>query len=270
MGMGSRHITYQVSLAVLVLDDFTDQVLKGASVQIKASGLPGRPIRKGDGYFVFTSDQGEIRQIEVESPFYQKAVVKIEPEQLHLRRPVIKIRLQPNKRYAAPKALTYLEGQAQPGSEIQVIPQEPLHVLKLLYDYENEGPEGTREIHLFQGEKKDLAGKTFGIRGKGQEEAELFRIWEMTDQEQGSCVLEKPLGRTYKKAGTTVFPVYVAKAEESGAYFLWLQGLEGKAPCPCRILNDGEKGLSSWDMDLKPGQGNRLDLTAAEGQKGAG
>ena len=257
--MLNRHIVYRVAVAVLVIDDFNDKILSGSAVQVRIVGLPDKPIRKSDGYFVFTTGRNEIRQIEVESHFYHKAVINLEPGKLNPQRPVLKVRLQPNRLYAAPGNVTFLEGRAKPDSEIQVIPEIHHQNLKLLYDYQKDGKTEDREISLFQAEKKDLAGKNLAIREKEQKEPEVFQILETTDQEQGTFLLAEALSKGYKKAGTTILPVYTTKADARGEYFLLLPGIEGKEACPCRIrcLADKETTIKAT---LTPGQGNRQDL----------
>lgn len=257
----------RVAVAVLVLDDFTDRILSGSAIQVRATGLPAKPIRKSDGYFVFTTDQGQIRQIEVESIFYDKEIVIVEQEKLHPLHPVVKVRLKPNRRYAMPGSVTSLEGQAEPGSEIRVIYTSHPQPLKLLYDYGKNGGEAEREIRLFHPEKKDLAGRTLAIQSKEQKEPELFRVLEMTDSEKGVCLLTQALSKEYKKIGTTIFPVYTTRADKKGEFFLLLPGLKGKEPCPCRVQAVGQKTVRA-ESRLTPGQTNRLDLLKQKGKEG--
>lgn len=252
-------LTSRVTVVVQVLDDFTDRVISGSAVQVRAVGLMAKPIRKSDGYFVFTADQGPIRQIAVESLFYEKEIVTLEPKALNPRHPVLKIRLKPNRRYTAPEPMTGLEGRAEPGSEIQVIYSSHPQPLKLLYDYKYDGREKGREIRLFHPEKKDLSGRTMAILSKEHPEPELFHILEMTDREQGICRLSKALSRSYKKIGATVLPVYTTRTDEEGNFFLFLPGLTGKKTVPYRIQAVGAKTVL---MEPKLTQGiiNRLDL----------
>jgi len=264
--MGESQIIYRVALAVLVIDDFNNKILKGSSVQVKITDVPEKPIRKQDGYFVFTGDLETIQQIEVESPLYYKAVIKVAPKRLNPLHPVLKIRLQPNRLYGVPGGVTFLEGRGLPGTEIQVILENRAQQMKLLYDYSRENKDNSREIRLFQAAKKDLAGKYLAISGKEQQDPEIFQILEMTDPEQGVCILTEALSSDYKKTGTTIFPVYTAKTDDRGEYYLLLPGLEGKEPCPCLIkykkTNAGETSERGPSLrgDIIPGQGNRLDL----------
>lgn len=253
------YLTRRVTVAVQVLDDFTDRVLSGSAVQVHAIGLTAKPIRKSDGYFVFTADQGPIRQIAVESLFYEKEIVELDPEALNPRHPVLKIRLKPNRRYTAPEPVAGLEGEAEPGSEIQVIYVSHAQPLKLLYDYEQSDAEKTREIRIFDPEKKDLSGRTLSILSKDQDEPEIFHIVEMTDREQGICLLSKPLSKPYKKIGAAVIPVYTTRTDEHGQYFLFLPGLTGKKPGLCRVQAVGTKTVRV-EKELTPGRVNRLDL----------
>ena len=176
-----------------------------------------------------------------------------------------------------------MEGMALAGSLIQVIPQVRTQLLRLLYDYEAEGKGGGREIQLYQTEKRDLTGRFLAISEKETEAPEVFQVSEMTDQELGLCLLGAPLRKSYKKAGTTVFPVYTAVADVSGGYFLYLPGIEGMEGCPCQVRCQTEpkagvagnasgkatgwasaKGSGTAEqtalLELRPGQGNRVDF----------
>ncbi len=263
----SGNISRRLSVAVLVLDDFTDRVLSGSAIQVRVTGLPVKPIRKSDGYFVFTADQGPIRQIEVDSLFYEKEIVAVVPEELNPLYPVVKIRLKPNRQYALPGAVTCLEGLAEQGSEIRVIHTSHPQPWKLLYDYEKDSREGEREIRLFHPEKKDLSGRILAIQGKDQKEPEIFRVLEMRDREQGVCLLTKALSKAYKKISTAIFPVYTTRADENGGFFLLLPGLTGKEPGRCRVQAIGVQTVQV-ECDLMPGKTNRLDLRKPEGKGG--
>ena len=261
--MRDRHITYRVAVALLVIDDFTDKIVSGAALQVRATGLPDKPIRKRDGHFVFTEGKSAISQIEIESPIYHKAVVKLEPDGLETGRPVLKVRLQPNRHYAAPGGATYLEGLAPPEREIRVIPETRQHLLRLLYDYDRAGEDKGREIRLYHADKKDLAGKRLAVFAKERQEPELFQVVEMRDREQGVCQLAAALSQAYKKAGTAIYPVYATNAGPTGEYFLYLPGLGGKETCSCRVqcAGAGAGAGITRQVELNPGQGNRLDFT---------
>ena len=251
-------VVFQVAVAVQVIDDFNEKVLSGAAVRVRIPGSPAKPIRKSEGYFVFTAGDREIRQILVESPLYHTALVDIEPGRLNPKHPVLKVRLQPNRLYAAPGGVTCLEGKAGPGWEIRVIP-EGGQTLKLLYDYDPKGEGDGRTISLFQAEKKDLSGKRLAIRGKEQEAPEVFQVMEMTDREQGTCLMGEALKKGYKKAGASLFPVYTTTADEKGDYYLLLPGLEGKDDCPCRVRAAGAGKETEAVIMVKPGRNNRAD-----------
>jgi hypothetical protein len=245
----------RVSVAVLVLDDFTDQVLSGPAIQVSVPGMVGKPIRKSDGYFVFTSDQGPVRQVEVQSMFYARETVDVDPAQLNPLHPVVRIRLKPNRRYAMAGSATCLEGSAEPGSEVRLIHGSHPHPLRLLYDYSNK----QREISIFDPEKRELSGKVLAIQGKDQKEPEIFRILEMTDREQGVCLIDRDLKHDYKKIGAAIYPVYMARADEQGEYFLFLKDLSEKESL-CTVQAVGRKTVRR-ELSLAANRTNRLDLT---------
>jgi len=252
-------ISYRVAAAVLVIDDFTDRLVSGSSIRMRVPGSSVKPIRKADGFFVFTTGAREIRQIEVESPVYHRALIDLESQRLNPGRPVLRVRLQPNRLYAASGKVTAIEGKAGPGDVIQVAPASFPQSLKLLYDYTRDGDDGGLTICLFPSEKKELSGKYLSIRTKEQAEAEVFRVLEPVDREQGLYALAEALKKDYKKAGASICPVFVTTADEKGEYFFLLPGPEGQEPFPCVVSCTGRK-LKSLTADLLPGQVNRVDF----------
>lgn len=244
----------RVAVAVLVLDDFTDQVLKGPAIEVSVPGMIGKPIRKSDGYFVFTTEHGPIRQIEVRSMFYVREIVDVDLTRLNPLQPVVRIRLKPNRRYGMAGSATCLEGRAEPGSEIRLIYGNHPYPLRLLYDYHNE----QRVIHLFDPEKRELSGKVLAIQGKEYPEPEIFRILEMTDREQGVCLIDRNLKKDYKKIGAVVHPVFMTHADEQGDYCLFLKDLNEKEEI-CTVQAAGVKTVRR-EWSLTANKMNRLDL----------
>ena len=52
-GVTRVRLQRKVSLAVQVIDDFTGQAVTSADVKVEAAQLLTKPVRKGDGYFIF-------------------------------------------------------------------------------------------------------------------------------------------------------------------------------------------------------------------------
>ena len=255
-------IRRRVSAAVLVLDDFTGRPITTADLQVTAAELLDRPVRKGDGYFLFLDSPVPRLTVTARAWAYHPATVQLELSALSPLRPVVKLRLTPNRNYSIPSQTTCLEGTALPGTMVQAFCLNDPKPLRLLYDYTREGPEGGRLLQLYDPAGSDLEGRRFALLRKGEEQAECFSVLDCPEGVEGGCLLESPLGRDCKKAGATVLPVYTAQADDSGRYFLPLRSLAVKA-YTCRVQwKLPGRDWREQELELEPGRVRRLDLTA--------
>ena len=250
----------RVSAAVLVLDDFTGRPITTADLQVTAAESLERPVRKGDGYFLFLDSSAPKLHITARAWAYHPASLEVELSALAPLRPVVKLRLTPNRNYSIPTQTTCLEGSAPRGTDIQVFCENDPRPLRLLYDYATGGPEGGRLLQLYDPTASDLEGRRFALLRKGEERAERFQVLDRLEEAEGGCLLAAPLERDCKKAGATVLPVAAATADESGRYFLPLRNLAVKT-YRCRVLWAPPGG--AWrerTMELERGRVQRLDL----------
>ena len=103
------------------------------------------------------------------------------------------------------------------------------------------------------------------IAGK-KGEPEFFRIARWQDEEGE---LEAPLGQTYKKIVTTVFPVYEAEAGEDGSFYLLIRSLpeDGHASVCLKPGGEGAKEIGT-ELVLEAGRENRITQELLTGKKG--
>lgn len=249
----------RVSAAVLVIDDFTGQPVLGSRVSVMAAGMLKKPVRKEDGYFLFLDCPGPSLEITVNAWAYHGRTVRVDLAALPTLRPVVKIRLTPNRNYSIPRQTTCVEGTAPPGTCIRVFCENDPRPLRLLYDYvKNEGEECI--IRLYDPTSSDLEGKQFALLRKGESEADFFEVREMRDTVEGCCLMSAPLSRDCKKAGATVLPVSTAQADEKGAFFLPLAAIAVKE-YSCRIFWAAPGcDWQELSMELECGRVTRLDL----------
>ncbi len=253
-------IQRRVSAAVLALDDFTGRPITAADLQVTAAQLLERPVRKADGFFLFLDSPVPRLEITARAWAYHPASVTVELADLSPLRPVVKLRLTPNRNYSIPTQTTCLEGRARPGTTIQVFCENDPRPLRLLYDYAADGAEGGRLLQLYDPTASDLEGRRFALLRKGEAEAECFSVLDRMEDVEGGCLLAAPLARSCKKAGATVLPISTATADESGRYFLPLRSLAVKTYL-CRVLWQVPGG--DWreqTLELEPGRVQRLDL----------
>lgn len=250
----------KVSVAVMVLDDFTGRPIRSPDLEVTAAQVSGLPVRKQDGYFLFLDCDAPALDIAARAWAYHPGTVRVEPATLPPLHPVIKLRLTPNRNYAIPQQTTCLEGEAPAGSQIRVICANDPRPLRLLYDYKRSGEAGGRLIQLYTHGPGDLDGRLFALMGKAGEASAFFQVRETLDAEEGRYLMDAPLERDQKKAGTTILPVSAARADAKGAFFLPLRSLPVKR-YQCRVLWAPPGGV--WQeqaLELECGRATRLAL----------
>lgn len=249
----------RVSAAVLVLDDFTGRPITTADLTVTARELLERPVRKADGYFLFLDSPVQKLEITARAWAYHSATAEVDLAALPPMRPVVKLRLTPNRNYSIPLQTTCLEGSAPPGSAVQVFCRNDPRPLRLLYDYETGGPEKGRLIRIYAPAGFDLEGRRFALLRKGEEGAEYFTVQD-TAEEEGGYLLSAPLKRDCKKAGAALLPVFTASTDDSGRYFLPLRDLAVKTYVCCVRWAPPGGGWREQTLELEPGRVTRLDL----------
>ena len=136
------HIRRRVSAAVLVLDDFTGRPITAADLEVRAAEILDRPVRKGDGYFLFLDSPTPTLTVTARAWAYHTATVQVDLSALPALRPVVRLRLTPNRNYSIPLHTTCLEGAAPPDTQVRAFCLNDPKPLRLLYDYAAGGPEG--------------------------------------------------------------------------------------------------------------------------------
>ena len=261
-GVTRGRVRRRVSAAVLVLDDFTGRPITTADLQVTAAEILSRPVRKDNGYFLFLDSPVPRLEITARAWAYHPASVQVDLDSLPALRPVVKLRLTPNRNYSIPLQTTCLEGSAPPGWAVLAFCRNDPKPLRLLYDYTRDGAEAGRLMQIYDPSGADLEGRRFALLRRGEERAECFSVLDSLEGVEGGCLLAAPLERDCKKAGATILPIFTATADESGRYFLPLRSLPVKAYA-CRVLWAPPGG--AWreqELELEPGLVTRLDLTA--------
>lgn len=225
----------RVSLVVMGIDDFTNQIVQDASLQV---WIPGqlRPVRKTAGYYVFLDCPREPVSVKLSAPVFYEVEITVDLQQAREEPLIMRVRLHPNGRYPFPRGVFLLEGSAAPGSTIQVLGGSSPSV-KLMADYRKE--DSGKRLQLFQPDGFCLDGKLFEICTKDDSSAEQFRIVQQSEEEMFCCCLAHPLQKTYKKVQTRIRPVAETNADAEGQYLLPLYCGEGQL-LSCQCLT-GEK-----------------------------
>lgn len=225
----------KVSLVVIGIDDFTNQIVRDAFLQVRIPGQP-HPVRKTAGYYVFLDCPRESISVQLSSPFFYDAEITADLQEQREQPLVVRVRLYPNRQYPFPRGIFLLEGKAAPQSMIQVV-GGCLPSVKLMADYQKE--ENGNRLQLFQSDSLCLDGKLFEISAKDDADGERFRILHQLEEEMLCYCLAQPLQKNYKKVQTRIRPVAETSVDETGQYLIPLFCGEGQL-LSCQCLT-GEK-----------------------------
>lgn len=207
----------RVSLVVQLIDEFTDQLVSGQGIELSIDG-ESKPVRKSEGYYVFTNLKATQAVLRFSSPIYQGEMVELDllPEQFCM----VKLRIRPNRNYSFPSGTTILEGEAEKGSLVMYYQKEGKECLKLLFDAETKGKNPLEKLSIYNPENKNLDGRIFVISNEEEKKEELIQIREQSIQKEQEYLLMEPLRNSYKKLGTKIFPVSTSKTDEQGRFLL--------------------------------------------------
>lgn len=254
------HLRRKVSVAVQVIDDFSGRPITSPDLQVTATELLQKPVRKGDGYFLFLDCTLAELEISAHAWTYHPGTVRVELSTLQPLRPVVKLRLTPNRSYSIPYQTTCLEGLALPDTQIRLFCENDPHPLRLLYDYAKKGPQNGRLLQIYDPTDADLEGRQFALLRKDDPACECFAVGKTVEDQEGGCLLERALSRDCKKAGASLLPLSTARADEKGRFFLPLKTLAVKTYV-CHVLWAPPGG--DWQervLELEPGRVTQIDL----------
>ncbi len=237
-------VSFHASLVVFPVDDFTGKPITGNKVRLF---IPGQkpPLIKPDGYYVFINLTEPKVVLHCESGLYhpRSEGISLEGKEEPF---VFMLRLSPNASYPVPAGTTCVAGTAATGKRVRFQCMDRDSTYKLLYEYQRTKENGSY-ISLYNPENRQLAGKTFLIRDKKNQE--YFTITG-TDEEEW-CRLAEPLQHDYKKVGSIIFPVYEVCANEAGNFFL--------------LIGNGGLTETSWFWEIE-GEREAREITLKSGQ----
>lgn len=221
------------ALVVLqVIDDFTGRPVERGTVRLV---LPRgvQAVAKEEGIFVITGS--DVREItcSLTSPVYEEQYLELNLDSLKSDAgvspcPYINLRMIPSAAMPVPPGTTILEGRAEPGSQIFAVCDHPAAAMKLLTDYEA----GKAFVEIYHASEESLSGCriAFGAKGKPEETGRIDR-----ETEDGQCQLAEPLTHSYKRVGTSIYPVQEGRTDAAGYYRILLRTVP-MAGCSCTVI----------------------------------
>ena len=243
----------RVSLAVLLIDDFTGRIITSSDAQVSVEG--GRkPVVKREGFRVFTNlTEPEVR-VRAGGPCYCEEEQAIDLRQLDRSLPVVRLRLRPNRWYPLPAGTARVSVQLPEDTQLLAYCQESGGYKRLLADY----TKGSQEISLYQGDSEELEEKACCIMGKDGE-PEPLRLGALKDREAGLYQLLQLPENAYKRAGTRVYPAACLPAGPARTCYLPLKGGGQKEPVYTFVQICGTR-QTVQQVTLRTDRENRMEL----------
>lgn len=246
-------IHIQVSIAVLVIDDFTDKIVTSSALRVAVSSGK-KPVKKEGGFYVFTNLTDSVVQVTVNGPGYCPQVQSVDLESLDLADPIVRIRMKPDRTYILSEKDIRVLAFLPSGATLFLLDEEGGNYKRLLADYES----GSDEISLYRSGTEELAEKICCIVDKNQQ-YEMIRLGVLKEREAGIYSLRQEPRFSYKKVDTKIYPVSSIGGESEREYFLPLQG-DGREEIDYTCILQQEEGITLTHVTLRRGRENRLDF----------
>ncbi len=207
----SHRIISSVSLGVFVVDDLTGNPVIGSNVRVWIDHQKP-PIKKGDGWFVFTDLACQSYTIHAEGGFYQKTSLDYSVSDSMTK--TVTIRLTPSRNYPVPEGMLRVEGKADPFAEITVCLPDKNSSCKLLTDAEK----NSSELMIYHTDLAVLDGCCYRLVSDGFEED--ITIANSLSENHKQYRLTDPLREFHPRTGSVLFPLKKTRADQNGSFFL--------------------------------------------------
>jgi hypothetical protein len=219
----------EVSFVVCATDGFTGRNAAGGIMDVFVRNVPVKPVRKHDGYYVFTRLPGGQYEIVVESDRYFNESIIVSTGELENKERTVFVPLMPRPSYNFPGGTTLIRStlvdkKSRPAVNADVkavVLSEDCAWARL----SREGArQGNSSISLVDICGLIAAGDSFMIKDKAN--TELCRISKI-DENIRSFGLKQPLEYSYER-GALLLPVVYSKANENGEIAVYFRNLRKK------------------------------------------
>lgn len=248
-------VRIRVSLAVRVMDGFTDRPIAGGGGRLWIEGA-GPPLTRKEGYYVFVNLPEREGILHIEIPCYYPRTLTVSSGEPGQDNPVIKVRMMPDFTYPVPAGATCVRGQADMGCPVELVCRDNGGHYKLLLEYDQPGR--SRSIAVYNPDGTDLDGRRFLIEDREGASREYFTILHTARGNDRFSLMDRALDNCYQKIGTRVMPVYTARADEKGKFSLLLP--LGERAGGEYAVSVGGPGGRSIAVNLEAGKINEIQL----------
>lgn len=237
-------------LVILPVDAFTGKAILQQDFSVFIEGA-GKPVRKEDGFWVFTKlPEGRMRII-LRGKHYQNREAWYEGNR-GMGSGYMKIRLSPDRTYSFPQGTIYMEGMLSAETRVFAAAKSRMRFERLAADCGR----GDGTLTVYQGGRMDLTGGLYYISEGESARGEWIRLAELCDPQQGIYSLAAPAGMDWKRRRTYMYPAAELEPEGQGRpYFLglWVDAAEESKTVVCLVDRAG-KGAEEMVFTVETGK----------------
>lgn len=212
----------KVSLVIIPIDDFTDEVIKKLDIAIKINEINREFIKKQEGFFIITDLEEDIIKINISVYSFIKVSLNVNLSELDKLNPVIKVRLKPNERYNFKSGITCIKGQTKCDSEILIIYENKSNTFRLLEDIDAEA----ESIRIYNPLNRKLEGSSIIIKD-GTEQYDCNEILDF-DSKAKRYILKNNVLNQYKRETSKVIKVDIVRTDKEGIFFAPIKNLSNQ------------------------------------------
>lgn len=205
----TEKINIRVSFVVMLIDDFTDEVIPTTQARVLVEGEKP-PILKNGEYYIFTNIRKKKVSIKISAFAYQSRSITEEiPFEGKLR--IIKVRMVPDEHYSLPENTLILQGKAKPNETLELIFRGTQTPVRLIKDYSGDDE---NKVLVYNPLRVSLTDrKVLFFTEKKYEEAQI-----VSQNNEEEYVLDRKLKNKYEKSETMIYVVCQINCDEGGNY----------------------------------------------------
>jgi len=252
----------KVSLVVCPVDDYSAVPKSGGNINVFLSEHPGRPVRKADGYFVFTGLPPGSYHVVVQSDVYLNEIIEVALERIDPAEPILHISLKPNSAYPFPAGSTLIRaalrdsgGNPAPGAKLRAT----LLSASCARAKTAQGgmKKGLQEINLTGEAGKIAVGDIFLISDQEEVCSEYCTITGVLKETHKYQVAE-PLRYDHKR-GVLLLPVVETRADQRGEAVAYFRNIKEKK-FDVKVEFSYENKIRTEELTMTEGEVNYLGV----------
>lgn len=180
-------ISTKVSLVVSPIDDYTAERRSGGNINVFLNELPQRPVRKNDGYYIFTNLTEGTYTLCLRSDIYLDENITVSLSCLNQQNPIVYPTLKPSPNYFFTEGSTLVRASVR-DTEGNAMSFVIVKAVVLSHDCararlaQDGAKKGSRQIYVFNMAGKISVGDKYLIKGKEDIGSEVCQIAGTSDE----------------------------------------------------------------------------------------